>query len=157
VVLHRNAVRAILLTPEREVLLIRIRLPGVAPFWVAPGGGIEPDETPADALRRELSEEVGIEIGEIGPLLWKRQHTFNFESRRYCQSEDYFVLHVERFQPRMTDATELTVLDGFRWWTLDELSATSERITPLSLPGIVDAYLREGAPRGPLEVEVVVD
>ena len=29
--------------------------------WVAPGGHIEPDETPPDAVRREVKEETGLD------------------------------------------------------------------------------------------------
>src|SRR6266850_1492369 len=49
---ERNAVRAIILTPDERVLMLRIRLPGVSPFWIAPGGGIEPGETAHYALLR---------------------------------------------------------------------------------------------------------
>ncbi|MFG1702435.1 NUDIX domain-containing protein [Nonomuraea sp. M3C6] len=31
-------------------------------LWAAPGGGIDPDERPEDAVVRELREELGIEI-----------------------------------------------------------------------------------------------
>src|SRR6267378_1635816 len=63
---ERNAVRAILLTPDKRVLLLRIRLPGVSPFWIAPGVGIEPGETVYQALRRELREELGLTDFEAG-------------------------------------------------------------------------------------------
>jgi 8-oxo-dGTP diphosphatase len=31
-------------------------------LWLYPGGHVEPDEEPQDALRREIQEEVGIEV-----------------------------------------------------------------------------------------------
>ena len=39
--------------------------------WALPGGGIEEGEHMIDALRREMREEVGIEIEAIKPLFFK--------------------------------------------------------------------------------------
>ncbi len=39
--------------------------------WAIPGGGIEPGERMLDALRREVREEVGLEIQAIQPRFFK--------------------------------------------------------------------------------------
>jgi len=54
-------VRAILLTGDGALLLIkRIKPKRVAPYWVAPGGGVENSDLDLRAaLRRELYEELG--------------------------------------------------------------------------------------------------
>ncbi|MEV0585953.1 NUDIX domain-containing protein [Nonomuraea sp. NPDC050310] len=31
-------------------------------FWAPPGGGVDPDEVPEEAIVRELAEEVGLEV-----------------------------------------------------------------------------------------------
>jgi 8-oxo-dGTP diphosphatase len=51
----------------RLLLVKRGHEPG-AGLWSLPGGRIEPGETDADALVREMHEETGLEI-EPGPLL----------------------------------------------------------------------------------------
>ena len=156
--IDRQAVRAILLTPEREVLLMRIRAPGTdTEFWIAPGGGLDPGESIADGLRRELQEELGLDPGELGPLVWRRQHTFNWGDKRYCQREGYYVVRTERFEPQMSDSIEAKVLQQFRWWPLAELAHTTERVTPLSMARIIADYLTSGPPLEPPPIEVLVD
>ncbi|MEU6432580.1 NUDIX domain-containing protein [Microbispora sp. NPDC046973] len=59
----RHSVRAILFDGDDIVLFRRVR-PGREPYWVTPGGGVEPtDATPEAALRRELDEELGATAG----------------------------------------------------------------------------------------------
>jgi mutator protein MutT len=51
-----------------RVLLIRRGHPPLAGAWSLPGGLIEVGESAADAVRREVREECGIEV-TVGPLL----------------------------------------------------------------------------------------
>jgi len=39
--------------------------------WALSGGGVEPGERIADALRREVREELGVEVTEASPLFFK--------------------------------------------------------------------------------------
>lgn len=60
-----QVVAAALVDPAGRVLLQQ-RAPGrdMAGLWEFPGGKIEPDERPEEALARELAEELGIAVEE---------------------------------------------------------------------------------------------
>ena len=60
----------VLIRPNGDFLLTS-RPPGkaYAGYWEFPGGKLEADETVAQALTRELTEELGITIGAVTP--WK--------------------------------------------------------------------------------------
>lgn len=55
----RRAARALLLDDDGRLVLIKRTKPGQAPYWTAPGGGVEPGESMTGALERELREELG--------------------------------------------------------------------------------------------------
>src|SRR5665213_1957374 len=63
----RQAGRVILRDDQNRVLLIRFVLPNMR-FWATPGGGVEPGETLLEAARRELKEELGLEVKLEGPI-----------------------------------------------------------------------------------------
>ena len=51
-------------------------------FWTLPGGRPEPMERAAEALRREMREELGVQV-RVDRLLWLVENFFTFEGRRY--------------------------------------------------------------------------
>jgi 8-oxo-dGTP pyrophosphatase MutT (NUDIX family) len=52
-----------LITRGGEVLLVRHTY-GRQPGWEVPGGGVRRREEPAEAVRREAREELGVDIGD---------------------------------------------------------------------------------------------
>ena len=48
--------------PSRVLAARRTRPPSLAGQWEFPGGKVEPEETPEGALKREISEELAVEI-----------------------------------------------------------------------------------------------
>ncbi len=64
---------------RRGDLILVGQRPGNAPLtgglWEFPGGKIEPDETPEEAIARELSEELGIDA-TVGDLKLASTHSY---------------------------------------------------------------------------------
>lgn len=53
---------------EDRLLLVECTMPDERPFWVLPGGGREAGESDAEAVAREVREELGVEV-EVGRVL----------------------------------------------------------------------------------------
>jgi 8-oxo-dGTP pyrophosphatase MutT (NUDIX family) len=151
----RRAARVLLLDEDRRVLLVRLANRSKR-WWAVPGGGLKDDETHETAARREIAEETGYEVDELGPWVWRREDVFRFEGRLYRQRERYFIASVPAFEPRpkLIDVEEAKTFDGLRWWTLGELETTDQRFAPADLPALVKRLVEEGPPEHPIQVGV---
>lgn len=58
----RTAVVAVVRNEEGHILLTRRAIPPYRGRWVMPGGKIDPGEPITAALKREVSEEVGLDV-----------------------------------------------------------------------------------------------
>jgi double-stranded uracil-DNA glycosylase len=128
---QRQAVRALLADADDRILLVRYENPSThATWWGTPGGGIEAGESHEDALRREMREEVGLHDFEIGPMLWEHERTFPWDRRLVNQHNTTYLIRVHAHEPRPTIDLEQEGVTAYRWWSLDELQQTHERLTP---------------------------
>ena len=109
-----RAVVAALILRGKEVFICQ-RKAGTAMGlqWEFPGGKIEAGETPEQALRRELEEELGIEA-KIGPYIAEVQHNYRNGGSIHLR---FFAVH--HFQGEIQNR----VFETMRWAKLRDLPA----------------------------------
>jgi len=62
-------------------------------FWTFPGGRAEFGEPAEQTLRREMREEIGIDV-EVVRLLWFVENFFAYEDRYYHEIALYFLMRL---------------------------------------------------------------
>jgi 8-oxo-dGTP diphosphatase len=136
----RPSARLLVLDPSGRVLLFRfVFKKGVLAgqdYWATPGGGVEDGETFQQAAIRELREETGIRVKDIGPEVARRELVLLLpDGERVMADERYFLI-------RSKDATlsregwtaeEREVTVDHKWWSQGELAKTSETVWPEEL------------------------
>lgn len=153
----RHAVRVLLLDEHDSLMLFRAEDPATgAAFWFPAGGGIEDGEDATAAAGREVAEETGLTDLRLGPEVWHRRHVFSWRGVELDQRERWFLARVARFQPDAVGMTENEKLDlkECRWWTPEELEATSDLLTPRDLADRFRSLLADGPPEHPIEVGI---
>jgi len=136
----RLIVVAVVTDDDRGVLLCRMAPDrGVFPGqWALPGGGVEPGERIEAALRREVREEIGIELSSATPLLFKDavlEKTFE-DGRREAI---HMVFLVYRCRPASFDLELNEEFSEFVWAGGRELEALE--LSPLTRETLVSAGL----------------
>jgi 8-oxo-dGTP pyrophosphatase MutT (NUDIX family) len=86
---HRFNLRAAAIVVHDEAVLLH-RLAGDA-YWALPGGRVEAGESAADAVVRELREELSEPV-DCGELLWVVENFFSHADRQYHEVGLYFLV-----------------------------------------------------------------
>ena len=136
---ERPAARILLMDPAGRLLLFRFDPADRPPFWVTPGGAVDPGESYAEAARRELIEETGIEA-DPGPEIFQRLVEFiTLEGVPVTADERYFLVRTEADEIDTAGHTELErrVMQHWAWFDRGAIAAHHEPIYPEDLAEIL--------------------
>ncbi|MGH3501676.1 MAG: NUDIX hydrolase [Nocardioidaceae bacterium] len=166
----RQAARAIVTDRRGRLLLVHFDFDGPEMpdgLWACPGGGLEPGETAATGVVRELHEELGLDVSDVGAPVWSGTRLFPMTGWD-GQHDTYFWVQVDDFEPHphFTDQQlRAEHLDAMRWWTPEELSAAGRAydaghrvdgsyvvFAPRRLAGLLADLVEGGHPAEPVDV-----
>jgi 8-oxo-dGTP pyrophosphatase MutT (NUDIX family) len=142
----RFASRVLLYDRTGRVLLFLDEFPDMPGQgkWITPGGGAEVGETSHETAVRELFEETGLLVPDLGPVV----HAVTFEVDRPSSVHSFshwdFYVHVvdEPFEPSREHWTvdELVTVQDQGWLTADELAGKPEGWSPFDLPELIKRF-----------------
>lgn len=143
---NRPTSRVLLFDRDNRVLLFLTTAPdtsGVA-RWLTPGGGVDAGESHHDAAVRELEEETGLVVDDLGEPVWSHDFVVQWDAADHDTGHAvFYTATVDAFEPsdaHWTDEERVDVLEH-RWWTLAELAATNDPYEPAELVQLVRRQL----------------
>lgn len=142
----RIGARVLLLDSRDRVLLIHARDPDQPGhhWWELPGGGADPGEALPDTARRELAEETGILLDDLGAHLWDRETRFYYRRSEHHRRERVYLARLTDTAPSLRPRHTANERDGLiehRWWTQPELAACRDKLLPPNLPALLAEVL----------------
>ncbi|MGD1856241.1 MAG: A/G-specific adenine glycosylase [Leptolyngbyaceae cyanobacterium] len=110
---HKQIGVAVIYDDDSRILIDRRKQEGLlGGLWEFPGGKIEPDETVEDCVRREIKEELGIDI-EVNDRLITVNHAYS-----------HFKVTLNVFNSTHISGEPQTIeCDEVKWVTLDEIDS----------------------------------
>jgi 8-oxo-dGTP diphosphatase len=139
--LERRTARAILLDDVGRVLLIRfsvLRDGNNFAFWATPGGTVEARETDLEAVKREIREELAIDLALTGPV-HSSVDRFTHKGVSVENTDVFFVgrLNQKVLRLHATAQDERAAMQETRWWSIEEIDETTDTIFPRDLATVV--------------------
>ena len=120
-------------------------------FWTFPGGRAEIGETSVETLKREMIEELGVEVG-VGRMLWTVENFFRYEERDYHEIGFYYEMEIPAHFPFHPSDIVHRLRDGkndleFKW-----VEASTEALAALDIPPYFIAEQIETLPVTPVHI-----
>ena len=103
------------------------------PFWTFPGGRAEIGETSEETLKREMVEELGVEVA-VSRLLWIVENFFRYEERDWHELGFYYLMEIPKEFPFRPAEIVHRVEDGDNHLEFKWVPATRSALIELDIP-----------------------
>lgn len=130
---RRLSARLLVLDRAGRVLLFRFVYEGA-------GSALDEGETFEEAALRELREETGIRVKNVGPPVRSREFVLQLHDGEYVIADERYSL-IEAQQESLSGEgrapLEKEVMAEHRWRSVEDLARTSEMVWPENIPEIL--------------------
>lgn len=156
--LIRKSSRAIVLNKQNQIFLFRYTFDFFAEgesIWITPGGALDEGESFEDALKRELSEEIGMTLTEHAPFVFYRTPLYELKNGETVRSEErFYLLHCtdEEFSYDGWSESETKRMTAGKWWSVEEISQSEEKFFSEDVVGILKRLSEGEIPKEPEEI-----
>lgn len=118
-------------------------------FWALPGGKGEFMEPSQETIKREMKEEIGVDV-DILRLLWVTEHFYENEEKKNHEIGLYYLLALPK-DSSLLDMEEFTGNEGkleliFKWFCIEQLENVK----------LYPSFLRKGIKNLPTHTEHLV-
>jgi 8-oxo-dGTP pyrophosphatase MutT (NUDIX family) len=134
----RPTSRLLVLDEHDRLLLMMTKAPDTsgAARWITPGGGVDPGESHEEAAVRELHEETGQVVAEVGPVVRVDDFEVPWDAADHTHGHaEFFIVRLPHFEvddAGWTADERIDILES-RWFSLDELDGADLAVEPVAL------------------------
>lgn len=121
---------------DEKIALIKKARGGYTGLLDIPGGGIEHNETPVEALKRELMEEAGVTVNKY-KLLTATSRTFTWQMEEDVLEDLHHIgilYKVDVLEDNVKEEADGLDSNGCNYYEISKLK--SSQITPFTLDGL---------------------
>jgi len=121
---------------DQKIALIKKARGGYKGLLDIPGGGIEHDETPVDALKRELMEEAGVTVQKY-KLITATSRTFQWQMEEDTVEDLHHIgilYQVEVLEDTVKEESDGIDSNGCNYYEIEKLH--KKNLTPFAIEGL---------------------